>query len=74
MLYSRIHIETETDLRTQRRDGYCEKAVSFGVRRDQLRCGGHRGVGTGSCGPDTFDAYRTLDSGIYEFDFRVTMG
>ena len=33
-----------------------------------------RGVGTGSCGPDTFDAYRTLDSGIYEFDFRVTLG
>ena len=32
-----------------------------------------RGVGTGSCGPDTFDAYRTLDSGIYEFSFRVVM-
>ena len=32
-----------------------------------------RGVGTGSCGPDAFDEYRTLSTGVYEFDYRVTM-
>jgi beta-galactosidase len=50
----------ETDLRPRR---------SLVVHADVA----HRGVGTGSCGPDVLDRYR-ITPGTYRFTYRITSG
>ena len=56
-LYAAGH---ETDLRPRRR---------LVVHADVA----HRGLGTGSCGPDVLDRYR-IRPGTYRFSYRVTAG
>ena len=56
-LYSAGH---ETDLRPRR---------GLVVHADVA----HRGVGTGSCGPDVLDRYR-INPGTYRFSYRITPG
>ena len=56
-LYTAGH---ETDLRPRRR-----LVVHVDVA--------HRGVGTGSCGPDVLDRYR-ITPGTYRFTYRITSG